>query len=509
MALTRKKKIVVGSIASVVLLSIVVISIFAGRKDAPEVTTVHIKRQSELRQVVKASGEVRPVQFINLTSEVAGRIEELYVSPGDLVSKGQPLVRLDPTQLQSSQEAQMAAVQAALSDVQTTRTQVLAAENQVAQSQQTLQATEAALAAARQQVITSETNVDRAKVDLNTSRRELTRATELLEAGVVSRAEYDSARDRFDQAQVALRTAQAQLEQSKINVQEAQVRVGQQKIAVKDSQTGVLRARAGVKSSEARANQQQALLRGQSSQRSKATQYSPLSGVVADIPSKVGQFAVAGLSTTPLMTIADMSTIHVKVNVDETEISRVAVGQLAKIEVDALPDKHLEGVVTQKNPLAVGKSDLQGGISNRVNIQEAKEFEVLVEIQNLSQEVRDALRPGMTAQATITTAVKNNVMSVPIQSLVEKLPDNSTPSATRDRSKEIKGIYILENSKVKFVAVQTGITGETDIEITSGLNSGVEVVTGPSRVLRTLKDGSSVKRQKRKPGANPDEKEDS
>src|SRR5207237_2139557 len=119
----------------------------------------------------------------------------------------------------------------------------------------------------------------------------------------------------------------------------------------------VQEAKTGIKSSEMRANQQQALLRGQSSQRSKATQYSPLNGVVADIPTRVGEFAVAGLSTTPLMTIADMSQINVEVNVDETEINNVKVGQEAKVKVDALGERELRAVVTQKNPLAVAKSD--------------------------------------------------------------------------------------------------------------------------------------------------------
>ena len=173
MALSRKRKIIIASSALVVLILIVVVSIFASRKDEPEVTTVRIEMRPELRSTVTASGEVRPVRFINLTSEVAGRIEEIYVNPGDPVMTGQALVRLDPTQLQSNQEAQLAAAQAALSDVQNARTQVLAAENAVAQAQQGLTVAEASVAQARQQVISSQTAVDRAQVDLNTAQREL------------------------------------------------------------------------------------------------------------------------------------------------------------------------------------------------------------------------------------------------------------------------------------------------------------------------------------------------
>jgi len=493
MALSRKKKIIIGVAALVGLALIVIISVVATRKDEAEVTTVKVEMRHELRSTVTASGEVRPVQYIKLTSEVPGRILEIYVNPGDIVKKNQALVRVDPTQLQSSQEAQWAATQASLSDVQNSR-------NAVASAQQGLAVTDAAVAAARQQVIAQQTAVDRALIDLNTAQRELKRATELIEKGVASRFEYDAARDRYDQAKVALDTAKANLESQRLAVKEAVERANQQRAAVKEAQTSV-------KTSEMRASQQQAMLRGQSSQRQKATQYSPLNGVVADIPTRVGEFAVSQLSSTPLMTIADMSTINVEVNVDETEIASVEVGQLAKVKVDALGEKELEAVVTQKNPLAIAKSDTQGGLSNRVNVQEAKEFKVTMELKNLADDVKDKLRPGMNSTATITTKTKTNVIAVPLQAIVEKAPPTASPAPTingsapapvGEKPKEQKGVYILDkNNKVKFVEVTTGITGESDIEISLGLSAGTEVITGPSRVLKTLKDGTTVKRQPR------------
>ena len=265
-----------------------------------------------------------------------------------------------------------------------------------------------------------------------------------------------------------------------------------------------------------RASQQQALLRGQSSQRSKATQLSPLNGVVADIPTRVGEYAVSQLSSTPLMTIADMSTINVEVNVDETEISNVEVGQQAKVKVDALGDKEIVAVVTQKNPLAVSKSDTQGGLSNRVNVQEAKEFKVTVELRDMPDEIRNGLRPGMSATATITTKTKNNVIAVPLEAIVEKAPPSPSPTAagsaptpapaSGEKPKSVKGVYLLEGNKVRFIEVTTGITGEADIEVTSGVKPGQEIVRGPSRVLKTLKDGMTVKRQEKKSGnANANE----
>src|SRR5213078_1556856 len=174
MALSRKKKIIIGVSALVVLVLVVVISVIATRKDEPEVTTVKVDVRPELKSTVTASGEVRPIQYIKLTSEVPGRILEIYVNPGDVVKKNQALVRVDPTQLQSSQEAQWAMTQASLNDVTNAR-------NAVASAQQALVVSEAGVASARQQVIAQQTAVDRAAVDFTAAQRELKRSSDLIE----------------------------------------------------------------------------------------------------------------------------------------------------------------------------------------------------------------------------------------------------------------------------------------------------------------------------------------
>ena len=521
MALSRKKKIIIAVSAVAVLGLVVVISIFARGKDEPEVTVVKVDVRPELKSTVTASGEVRPIRFVNLTSEVQGRITEISVNPGDQVTVGQPLVRVDPTQLESSAEAQAASAAAAFSDVQNARQSVISAETGVQQQQQQLVAAEASLAQSRQAVNTAQTAVDREQVNLETARRELKRTTELIESGVASRSEFDAAQDRLKTAQVALKTSQAQLESAKIAVEEAKARVNQARVGIEEARTRVKSAQVGVRTSEARANAQQAMLRGESSQRSKAVTVSPLTGVVVDIPARVGQFAVAGLSTTSLMTIADMTTINVEVNVDETEIAQITEGQETKVKVDATGEREIAGKVIQKNPLAVSRSDTTGsGLGNRINVQEAKEFKVVVQLDlsNLPDDVRASLRPGMTATATITTSTKQNVIAIPLQAIVEKSPTPSptppggqgagpAPAATPgEKPKDIKGVYVLDGKKVKFVPVETGITGESDIEITSGLQKDLEVVTGPSRVLRTLKEGDTVQRQQNKPGDKAGEK---
>jgi len=519
--ISRKGKIIIGATVGVLIIIIILASVFASRTDTPEVTIVKVETKRELRSTVTASGEIRPVQFINLTSEVQGRIEEIYVNEGDRVEKGQQLVRLDPTQLQSSSDAAQASYLASQNDVQSSRSQVTAAQNQLSQAQQGLIATQAQVDtaiqqvnSARQNVVASQTDVDRAQVEVNAANRELKRTTELVESGVASRLEFDNAKDRVEQAQVSLRNAQARLnvQKSAVTVAEKQVneqraRLNQQMLTIKDARRSVDSANISVNASQNRASQQMALLSGSKTLRDKTLQLAPINGVVADIPSKVGTFAVANLSSTPLLTIADMSTINVEVKVDETEIDKVAVGQPVKVKVDAFGDKEITGEVTQKTPLAVGKSQTSGGLSTQINVQEAKEFRVVIEIKDAPDEIRNGLRPGMSATAVITTKTVENVFTVPLQAVIEKKPEGS-PSPTiqgdvqqsSDKPKTIKGVYVMDGNKAKFVEVETGITGESDIQIISGLSEGQDVITGPSRILNTLKEGTIVKKQEKKEG---------
>ncbi len=536
MAVSRKGKIIIGSVIGFLILLIVIGSIFATRKDTPEVLVVKIEPRRELQSTVTSSGEIRPIQFINLTSEVQGRIEDIYVKEGDSVTKGQQLVRLDPNQLESSTDAQIAALQTAQNDTQVSRSQVVAAQNQLSQAQQGLNASQASVDTASQQVISArqqvetakteipraQTDIDRAKVELNAANRELSRTASLVESGVASKLEFDQAKDRVANAQAALRnaevalqnaqsrlkTAQLAVNEAESRVKESRARAGQQQAAVTDARRGVDTANLSANSTISRANQQAAILRGSKSQRDKTLQVAPINGIIADIPSKVGTFAVAGLSTTPLLTIADMSTVNVEVKVDETEIDKVAVGQPVKVKVDALNGIEIVGEVRQKTPLAVGKSQTSGGLSTNINVQEAKEFRVVIELQNLTDEIRNSLRPGMSATAVITTKTVQNVLTVPLQAVISKKPEASpaptlpgdTPAAPVDKIKEIKGVYVLDGNKAKFIEVTTGITGESDIEITGGLSNDQEIITGPSRVLNTLKEGAIVKKTSKKDG---------
>lgn len=493
MAVSRNKKIIIGSVVLIVLAGIIIASVFARRGDLPEVQVAKVEKRAVLESKVTANGEVRPIQFINLTAEVSGRVTDVYVKEGDVVKKGKPLLRVDPTQLANATSVQEAAMRAAQADVQNQMAAITTAEN--------------AINTARASLNTSQADLDRAKVERNNAEIELKRATDLLESGINSRSNYDTAKMRFDSAVASVNAAKARVEQAQAQITDAEIRVKQ--------------AKASLDSSNARVAQQKASLAQQTDLLSKTTQYATIDGVVGGPIVQVGTYALSNFSSTALMIIADMSTINVEVKVDETDIANVTKGQKAKVKVDALGEKEIEGEVVEIAQTAVTRSGQTIAQTATSGSQEAKDFKVVIRLVNMSEDVRDRLRPGMSATTVITTDRRENVVAVPLQALIERDPQqlkggptpSSSPTQGQTQSakdkKPIKGLFAVENNKTVFVPVETGITGENDIEIKSGLKEGQEIVIGPYRQLRTLKPDQAIKREdknKRPSGDNKDGK---
>lgn len=470
MALSRKKKIIIGSVAVLVLAAIVIASYMARRQDLPEVQISKVEKRAALESKVTANGEVRPIQFINLTAEVSGRVTDVFVKEGDQIKKGKPLLRVDPTQLASSTAIQEAALRATQADVQ----------NQVA----ALNAAENAVNTARAALNTSQADYERALVERNNAEIEMKRSTDLLEAGITARSTYDTARLRFDSTTASLNAAKARVEQAQIQVKDSEIRVKQ--------------SQAQFSASQARVSQQRASLEQSSDLLRRTTQYASINGVVVGPIVQVGTFAIANFQSTPLLIIADMSVINVEVRVDETDIANVAVGQKAKIKVDALGEKEIEGEVVEKAASAVTRTGQTIAQTTVAGSQEAKDFKVVIRLVNMSDDIRDRLRPGMSATAVVTTDRRENVITVPLQALVERDPQagksGDQAQAAKDRKPQ-KGIFTVENNKAIFTPVETGITGENDIEIKSGLTEGKEIIIGPYRQLRSLKNDQPIKRE--------------
>jgi HlyD family secretion protein len=477
MIISRKKKIVVSIVMAALFLltGIIVAGVFVRRNDQIEVQAVKIERRAVLESKVTANGEVRPIEYYELTAEVPGRVTDVYVKEGEKVKKGAPLLRVDPTQLATSTSYQEAALHASEAETQTQTAALDAANN--------------AVNTARAQLNTSKADFDKATVEKNNAEIELKRAANLLEAGIQSRSFYDTAKMRFDAAVAAADANKARVEQSEVQVRDAGIRIKQ--------------ASASVNTSEARVAQQKASLDQAADLLRRTTQYAPIEGIVAGPIVKEGTFALANFSSTALLLIADMSVVNVEVRVDETDIANVALGQKAKIKVDALGEKELEGKIVERAAWAQNRSGQTTAQAVASVNQEAKDFKVVIRLTNLTEEVRNRLKPGMSATAVITTDRQERVIAIPLQALVERDQQQNKlgagkPADQTQNSKDkkpVKGVFTIQNDKSVFVPVETGITGDNDIEIKSGLKEGQEIVTGPYRQLRTLRNNQKIKRE--------------
>jgi HlyD family secretion protein len=212
---------------------------------------------------------------------------------------------------------------------------------------------------------------------------------------------------------------------------------------------------------------------------------------------------------TQLLTIADMSIIEAEVEVDETEIPSVKIGQIAKVTIDALPDRTFTGKVTE-----IGNSPIQLTGAAQAG-QQATNFKVTVTVDGQIDEAR----PGFTCSAQITTATRDDVVAVPIQAMAvrelvydqagnivrppreegRRRPRSVEPTASAaelpagQSRKETEGVFVMRDGRAQFVPVKVGIAGDKYFEVLSGLKAGDQVITGPFNNVRNLRDGDEVK----------------
>ncbi len=217
----------------------------------------------------------------------------------------------------------------------------------------------------------------------------------------------------------------------------------------------------------------------------KTAYNSPIDGIITSLRIEEGEIAMIGTMNNPgtvLMTIADLSVMEVEVEVDETDVIGIKIGHQAEVRIDALPDQKVGGIVTE-----IGSSALQKLTSS----QESKDFKVIITLESPPEN----LKPGLSASADITTAEKKDVLAVPISALV--LREKEEEEKKKNEEQE-EGVYVVENSRVKFCPVEKGIMGEMMIEIISGLEEGKEIVVGPYSALRQLKDEMLIKVEEKK-----------
>jgi HlyD family secretion protein len=232
-------------------------------------------------------------------------------------------------------------------------------------------------------------------------------------------------------------------------------------------------------------HQAQASLESTLDMLSKTIYNAPIDGIITSLRVEEGEIAMIGTMNNPgtvLMTIADLSVMEVEVEVDETDVISLSLGQKADIRIDALPDRVLQGAVTE-----IGSSALQKVVAT----EESKDFKVVVTLEDPPE----SLKPGLSASADIITAERKDVLAIPISSLVLKEKENGNDT---DEDEQEEGVYMIKGGRAKFQAVKKGIMGELMLEVISGLEEGQEIATGPYNALRQLKEDTLTKAEEKR-----------
>jgi HlyD family secretion protein len=414
----------------VVMAALAGIGIMKGRGEKALPVTVEKSVRKTITQVVSATGRIQPEVEVKISAEVPGEIVEIPVVEGQRVQKGDLIVRLKPDFYMAQVEQQ-----------------------------------DAAVASASARVVLNEAQAEKAKFDFE-------QVDSLFKKGLVSETEFNASRSAYRVAQANLVAARAEIERAEGSLRQAR------------------------------------------DQLSKTSVFAPMDGSISILNNKVGERVVATgqFSGTEIMRVADLTTMEVRVNVNENDVINVKVDDQAVIRVDAFQDRQFAGEVREIANSA--KTTGQGSQDEVTN------FEVRIRV--LDKEGR--LRPGMSATADVKTKTMENVVAVPIQSVTVRTAEGGKTAEQLQRDREAEAaknrgesaadivdekqqraqeradraaldrvIFVREGDKVKLRKVETGIMDNTHIEITSGLDEGVEVVSGPySAITRTLKDDIKV-----------------
>lgn len=332
---------------------------------------------------------------------------------------------------------------------------------------------EASLAANRSALEETRRSLENSKIALKTAEDNLRRQTDLFKAGIGTKETYERAQDD-----------------------------------VRSRQGDIARIEQSIKTQETRLKQDEASLESAQYDLNKVRLVSPIDGIVTKRNIEEGETVVVGTMNnagTVLLTIADMSVIEAEVEVDETDIPNVAVGQSAIVKIDAFPDKKFPAKVTE-----VGNSP----ITTSGQTTRATNFKVVVQIEGLVTDVR----PGFTCTAEITTATREQAVAVPIQATTvremvvdangqmvrepidpkdanrPRRPSSASADLKPGQSrKELEGVFVVVDGRAVFTPVKVGVAGDKYFEVTEGLKAGDEVITGPFASVRTMKDGDPVK----------------
>jgi HlyD family secretion protein len=419
------KKRTKWSVAGVIVLAIVIIGVTSAMKGRNKATEVRVEKvqKRDLVASVTASGQVQPHTRVDVSADISGRIVRLAVKEGQMVTRGQFLLEIDPSQYRANVERAMAAVASA-------RSQAAQAKPNLSQAQRNYDRL-AALKKANPTLVSDE-QVEQLRTQVE-----------------VAQAQLEAANHAIDQATASLRDAQSSM--------------------------------------------------------SKTTIVAPMSGRITRLSVEEGETAIQGTfnkDAATMLTISDMSVLETKVRVDETDVSRIKIGDSTVIQLDAFPDTTFVGRVSEISNSSV-KAGSTGGTAGAAD--QAIDYEVTIQLLNAPPETR----PDFSATAKIITQMRTGALSIPIIALTVRedsvKPDTSLTLAKRPPAKEVgkrdvEGVFVIgANNKVTFRPVKVGIAGERYFEVLSGLKEGENIVGGTYQAIRELKDGATVRAQKETP----------
>jgi HlyD family secretion protein len=414
--MSKKTKWGVGGGIVLAIVLVGVLGAAKGRNKATEVRIEQVERR-DLVASVTASGQIQPHNKVDLASDITGRITRLAVKEGDLVTKGQFLLEIDPSQYRAAAERAAAAVASSRSQVATARPSLLQARRNY----------DRLLELKKQNpTLVSDEQVEQLKTQVD-----------------VAAAQVEAANNGIAQAQASLRDAQSLL--------------------------------------------------------AKTTIFAPMSGRVTRLNVEEGETAIMGTlnkDAATLLTISDMSVLETKVKVDETDVSRISIGDSTQVQIDAFPDTTFIGRVSE-----ISNSSIKVGVSTGNPADQAIDYEVTIQLLNAPP----ATRPDFSATAKIITDVRDNVLSIPIIALtvredsVQKPDANAvtlakTSSTKQVGKRDVEGVFVVgSDNKVTFKPVKVGIAGEKYFEVVDGLKDKEKIVGGTYQAIRELKDGARVK----------------
>ena len=398
--LASKKKLLLGG-GFMLAVMLAGFYFWSDESSTPQYLTARVER-GNLRNTVTATGALQAVTTVQVGSQASGTISALYADFNSTVKKGQVIAQLDPSQAKAQVDQARANLEQARASLANARAAVVNSRAGVTDAQAKNLAAKSTVQSNQAGVSGAEANVAVLKAQQDDAMSLLKQQESLLKAGVIAQRDYDVAMTAYKTAEAKYNQAVSQLNQAKLAEQSASsAGIAQSQAGVEQSKAQVQQSQAQVQQAAAQVQQAQAALSLAEVNLSHTTIASPIDGVVVSRDVNVGQTVAASLSAPTLFTIAnDLTQMQVIANIDQADIGLVEQAKSVKFSVDAFPGKEFVGKIEQMR-------------LNPVNVQNVVTYNVVIDVDNPDQK----LKPGMTANLTITIDERNNVLKVPNSAL--------------------------------------------------------------------------------------------